>query len=419
MRNQLEKTNSQNAELRAKIEEIESYDASRDADEALALVQIRQQKEEIEEKCKKLESELSESRNDYEKVLQEKEEIQVKILSIESSESGRIAELEEIVENQKAKIKDILLGHENEIQNHMNEIGNMRSIITTQKAEYEAKLAESQSIIDTQKISLDDLEKEKEFLFEKMKELEIKCLDLESRRKDTADKHEEEHKEDSSKEEITITLTKGNGLDTNHNNGNGDDNDEVKSIKERLEKAENELRMIRRGVTPYGWVQRNEIHENPPPSNLSIRSPEIQQIFNEWTQDRANMQFMTQWCSRILSGDDITEKSGFQSGVELTKMSTAARDGFLTIIVPMLLRRSDIDIQCHTREVPKVLHELRIRVVPKQKSQNSLSSPNNGSAKKQSNNNESLNGKRSQEHIDNLDTTNGHDEAKPKRQLMQ
>jgi hypothetical protein len=113
---------------------------------------------------------------------------------------------------------------------------------------------------------------------------------------------------------------------------------------------------------PGPWVQHANDFDMPVPTHLSLESPVIQTILQAWTQDPKNLQFFNKWCAHILRGGDIGPHANFQKGVELSKCSPNVKDGLLSILVPLLRARRDIEISVFTRDRIQVYHDVRLRV---------------------------------------------------------
>jgi len=111
-----------------------------------------------------------------------------------------------------------------------------------------------------------------------------------------------------------------------------------------------------------GW--RKEVQENPIPP-FGIDSPVIQHLLASWTTDPQKLRYVSLWLTVLINEDaEAPIPESFPSGLQLVGLLPEIKDGFLTLIVPMLKERHS---QCvvHTRMEGSDRWGLKIKVVPK------------------------------------------------------
>ena len=99
--------------------------------------------------------------------------------------------------------------------------------------------------------------------------------------------------------------------------------------------------------------------DDMPAPNMPLESPVIQTILQAWTKDRNNLNFFNAWCKQVLKEKNL---SRLQKGVELLDCSQQAKDGLLTMVVPMLRARPEISVTVFTREKVQIRYDMRLKV---------------------------------------------------------
>lgn len=69
---------------------------------------------------------------------------------------------------------------------------------------------------------------------------------------------------------------------------------------------------------------------------------------------------------KVMSGQILSVLAEFPQGLELSKLRPEFRDGFLTLIIPLLRRQNEAHIQVHVRKHDARHSDLRIRIFPRE-----------------------------------------------------
>mmetsp|Transcript_94061 Transcript_94061/g.269284 ORF Transcript_94061/g.269284 Transcript_94061/m.269284 type:complete len:113 (+) Transcript_94061:227-565(+) len=93
------------------------------------------------------------------------------------------------------------------------------------------------------------------------------------------------------------------------------------------------------------WEEEYSAHPVPP---FSIDSPVIQHLLASWTADGQKLRYVSLWLTVLVSDKPVPNT--FPSGLQLVGLKTEIKDGFLTLIVPMLRQRHPGNkMMVHTR----------------------------------------------------------------------
>lgn len=109
------------------------------------------------------------------------------------------------------------------------------------------------------------------------------------------------------------------------------------------------------------WQEDTTRHPTPP---FDITSPEITYLLQQWSQNSKKLQYLKLWMQKVLSGQIFSLLTEFPNGLELPKLRPEIRDGFLTLVVPLLRRQTDIHVIVHIRQHDPNSCDLRFRVEP-------------------------------------------------------
>ena len=149
---------------------------------------------------------------------------------------------------------------------------------------------------------------------------------------------------------------------------------------ERLQELKRCLKGVREerdqdSSTSNDWVRVDRL-ENP--HCRSIGDREVQEVLNGWV-DVDKREILEGWVSHIAEGGDITCTSTGQDGettrsnefkfkfrpaVQVSGLPGDVKEGFLSTILPLLLRRKGARVEVHVRDrvEHRVVHDLRVRV---------------------------------------------------------
>uniref|UniRef100_A0A7S2SIB0 WW domain-containing protein n=1 Tax=Rhizochromulina marina TaxID=1034831 RepID=A0A7S2SIB0_9STRA len=138
-----------------------------------------------------------------------------------------------------------------------------------------------------------------------------------------------------------------------------------RQAEERVQRRDPDERPTSPGASVVEFTNwRRETQDNPVPP-FGIGSPVIQHLLASWTSDPQKLRYVSLWLSVLINEDPATPvPESFPSGLQLIGLKPEIKDGFLTLIVPMLKHRHE---QCvvHTRMEGADRWGLKIKVVPK------------------------------------------------------
>ncbi|RLN78348.1 hypothetical protein BBJ28_00000500 [Nothophytophthora sp. Chile5] len=110
---------------------------------------------------------------------------------------------------------------------------------------------------------------------------------------------------------------------------------------------------------------QEELVRHPTP-HFDLDSPEVTYLLHAWTANVKKMQYLRRWFTQVV----VTRgplPADFPLGVELPRLPPEVRDGFLTLVVPLLRRQTEREILAHSRRYNDGFHtDLRLRVVPRE-----------------------------------------------------
>ncbi|KAI9915258.1 hypothetical protein PsorP6_006897 [Peronosclerospora sorghi] len=110
---------------------------------------------------------------------------------------------------------------------------------------------------------------------------------------------------------------------------------------------------------------QEELVRHPTPQ-FDMKSPEVACILQAWTNNLKKIRSLRRWLVEVVATKGPLPKE-FPMVVELPRLRPEVRDGFLTLIVPLLRKQTELKILAHSRQYNDGIHsDLRIRVVPRQ-----------------------------------------------------
>jgi len=92
------------------------------------------------------------------------------------------------------------------------------------------------------------------------------------------------------------------------------------------------------------------------------------------TDDKAKLDYIKLWLKYLVDEKKTVLPPNLTSGIQLMNLQPEVKDGFLTLIVPMLQQRSELDIAVHSRPSPAEpgAYDLRIKILNMKKGPNSI-----------------------------------------------
>ncbi|CAI5713026.1 unnamed protein product [Hyaloperonospora brassicae] len=109
---------------------------------------------------------------------------------------------------------------------------------------------------------------------------------------------------------------------------------------------------------------QEELVRHPTP-HFEMQSPEVSYILQAWTQNIKKIRYLRRWLIQVV----VTKgplPDDFPMAVELPRLPLEVRDGFLTLVLPLLRKQTEREIIAHSRRYNDGIHiDLRFRVVPR------------------------------------------------------
>ncbi|GLE03943.1 hypothetical protein PINS_up012854 [Pythium insidiosum] len=115
----------------------------------------------------------------------------------------------------------------------------------------------------------------------------------------------------------------------------------------------------------FEWREELVRHPTPP---FDLDSPEVQYLLFSWTPNLRKVQYLRSWLTQVAVSSNPSLPAEFPMGIELPRLPPEIRDGFLTLVVPLLRQQIHREIHVHTRQYHDQFHtDLRIRAVPRRR----------------------------------------------------
>ena len=107
-----------------------------------------------------------------------------------------------------------------------------------------------------------------------------------------------------------------------------------------------------------------ELVRHPTP-HFEMHSPEVAYILQAWTNNIKKIRYLRRWLIQVAITKGPLPKD-FPMAVELPRLPLEVRDGFLTLVLPLLRKQTEREILAHSRRYNDGIHiDLRFRVVPR------------------------------------------------------
>ncbi|KAG6961339.1 hypothetical protein JG688_00009136 [Phytophthora aleatoria] len=108
-----------------------------------------------------------------------------------------------------------------------------------------------------------------------------------------------------------------------------------------------------------------ELVRHPTP-HFDLESPEVAYILRAWTKNIKKMRYLRRWLIQVVKTKGPLPED-FPMGVELPRLPPEVRDGFLTLVLPLLRQQTEREILAHSRLYNDGVHtDLRFRIVPRE-----------------------------------------------------
>ncbi|CBN78837.1 conserved unknown protein [Ectocarpus siliculosus] len=95
------------------------------------------------------------------------------------------------------------------------------------------------------------------------------------------------------------------------------------------------------------WVE--ETVEHPPP-DYGLESPVIRYLLQQWSTDPDKLKYLSLWLRCVIERRKVPD--AFPSGLQLVGLAPEIKDGFLTLVIPMIRFTGGIPVLVHSRRSP-------------------------------------------------------------------
>ncbi|GMF27044.1 unnamed protein product [Phytophthora fragariaefolia] len=142
-----------------------------------------------------------------------------------------------------------------------------------------------------------------------------------------------------------------------------DEDDEAKGTKPANDKVGRARAPADADAVNPKWQEELVRHPTP---HFDLESPEVAYILRAWTKNIKKMRYLRRWLIQVVTTKGPLPDD-FPMGVELPRLPPEVRDGFLTLILPLLRKQTQREILAHSRRYNDGVHtDLRFRVVPRE-----------------------------------------------------
>jgi len=97
----------------------------------------------------------------------------------------------------------------------------------------------------------------------------------------------------------------------------------------------------------------------PPPPNHDLRAPIVHSLLEQWTSDRVMHESLIHWVDGIL---DYSAELQHVPPLNISSLNHQVRDGFVMHVIPLLLRRADIQVEVKTRAHRRTTYDILVSV---------------------------------------------------------
>ena len=104
----------------------------------------------------------------------------------------------------------------------------------------------------------------------------------------------------------------------------------------------------------------NNLVELPPPPDHSLHSPIVETILEKWSDDPDTRSSLVGWIENILNGASVDSTPS----LKLSGLDHQVRDGVVMHVLPLLLRRKDINVYLTSRAHRQTTYDIAVKVKP-------------------------------------------------------
>lgn len=97
----------------------------------------------------------------------------------------------------------------------------------------------------------------------------------------------------------------------------------------------------------------------PPPPDHGLRSPIVNAVLTQWTEDPNLHHSLLSWMERVMTGDNLENTV---PPLTISSLDHQVRDGFIMHVLPLLLRRADIHVAVQMRVHRRTTYDLAVSV---------------------------------------------------------
>jgi len=98
----------------------------------------------------------------------------------------------------------------------------------------------------------------------------------------------------------------------------------------------------------------------PPPPDHGLHSPIVEALLEQWTAEPSMHESLLLWMERAMTGGDLTDVPP----LVISSLDDEVREGLSMHVLPLLLKRSDIQVDVKTRSRRKTVHDLSVTIMP-------------------------------------------------------
>lgn len=103
------------------------------------------------------------------------------------------------------------------------------------------------------------------------------------------------------------------------------------------------------------WCSLSQL--SPPPDH-DLHSPIVESLLSQWTSEPGMHESLINWLEQVMKGFDPSHIPPLL----IANLDTEVRDGFAMHIIPLLLRRSDVNVEVKTRSKRTTTHDISVVV---------------------------------------------------------
>eukprot|EP00903_Cladosiphon_okamuranus_P008831 g8457.t2 len=105
------------------------------------------------------------------------------------------------------------------------------------------------------------------------------------------------------------------------------------------------------GVAEDEWVE--ETVEHPAP-DYGVDSPVIRYLLQQWSGEPEKLRYLSLWLRCVIERRKVPD--AFPSGLQLVGLAPEVKDGFLTLVIPMIRFNGGVPVLVHSRRCPPDEH---------------------------------------------------------------